>query len=178
VLDLRRLRLLRELKRRGMITAVAEALSYSPSAASQQLSTLEKETRARLLEPAGRGVRLTLQAECSSSTPSDCSRRWSAPRRRSPSRSTPRPEPCASRPFLTAVLALVPQTLLHLADEHPGLRVEVAEAEPEGALPELLAGQFDLVLREEYPDRPLPGPRETERRDLCKDDLRLALPTA
>jgi DNA-binding transcriptional LysR family regulator len=40
MLDLRRLRLLRELARRGTIAAVAEALSYSPSAVSQQLSTL------------------------------------------------------------------------------------------------------------------------------------------
>lgn len=53
MLDLRRLRLLRQLKRRGTITAVAEALSYSPSAVSRQLSTLEKETGVALLEPAG-----------------------------------------------------------------------------------------------------------------------------
>jgi len=63
MLDLRRLRLLRELARRGTIAAVAEALSFSPSAVSQQLSTLEKETGVRLLEPAGRRVRLTAQAE-------------------------------------------------------------------------------------------------------------------
>jgi hypothetical protein len=43
MLDLRRLRLLRELARRGTIAAVAEALSYSPSAVSQQLAALEKE---------------------------------------------------------------------------------------------------------------------------------------
>ena len=48
MLDLRRLRLLRELGRRGTITAVAEALSYSPSAVSQQLTALEKETGVRL----------------------------------------------------------------------------------------------------------------------------------
>jgi DNA-binding transcriptional ArsR family regulator len=42
LLDLRRLRLLRELAHRGTIAAVAEALSFSPSAVSQQLSTLER----------------------------------------------------------------------------------------------------------------------------------------
>ena len=63
MLDLRRLRLLRELGRRGTITAVAKALSYSPSAVSQQLTALEKETGVRLLEPAGRRVRLTAQAD-------------------------------------------------------------------------------------------------------------------
>jgi DNA-binding transcriptional LysR family regulator len=50
MLDLRRLRLLRELDARGTIAAVAEALSYSPSAVSQQLSQLEREAGAELLE--------------------------------------------------------------------------------------------------------------------------------
>ena len=63
MLDLRRLRRLRQLARRGTITAVAEALSYSPSAVSQQLAALEKETGVRLLEPAGHRVRLTTQAD-------------------------------------------------------------------------------------------------------------------
>src|SRR3954467_10901245 len=59
MLDLRRLRLLRELSARGTIGAVAEALSYSPSAVSQQLAQLEKEAGVPLLERAGRNVRLT-----------------------------------------------------------------------------------------------------------------------
>src|ERR671921_981883 len=57
--DLRRLRLLRELEERGTLSAVATALGYTPSAVSQQLAVLEKEVGARLLERAGRGVRLT-----------------------------------------------------------------------------------------------------------------------
>src|SRR5262249_57767576 len=52
----------RRLAPRAPTTAVAEALSYSPSAVSQQLTALEKETGVRLLEPAGRRVRLTPQA--------------------------------------------------------------------------------------------------------------------
>src|SRR3984957_5820402 len=59
MLDVYRLRLLRELERRGTLAAVARALSYSPSAISQQLSQLEAETGVTLLEPVGRGVRLT-----------------------------------------------------------------------------------------------------------------------
>jgi DNA-binding transcriptional LysR family regulator len=58
-LDLRRLRLLRELEARGTLGAVATALDYSPSAVSQQLAVLEREVGARLFEKAGRGVRLT-----------------------------------------------------------------------------------------------------------------------
>src|SRR5436305_5817501 len=59
MLDLRRLRLLRELDERGTIAAVAEALQFTPSAVSQQLALLEREAGVRLLERAGRGVRLT-----------------------------------------------------------------------------------------------------------------------
>src|ERR687890_1438029 len=59
MLDLRRLRLLRELHERGTIAAVAEALQFTPSAVSQQLAMLEREAGVRLLERAGRGVRLT-----------------------------------------------------------------------------------------------------------------------
>src|SRR3954469_7974988 len=59
MLDLRRLRLLRELHERGTIAAVADALQFTPSAVSQQLGMLERETGVTLLEKAGRGVRLT-----------------------------------------------------------------------------------------------------------------------
>jgi DNA-binding transcriptional LysR family regulator len=48
VLDLRRLRMLRELQERGTLAAVASALRYSPSTVSQQLAVLEKEVGTRL----------------------------------------------------------------------------------------------------------------------------------
>src|SRR3954451_20595743 len=59
MLDLRRLRLLRELHQRGTIAAVADALQFTPSAVSQQLAQLEREAGVPLLERSGRGVRLT-----------------------------------------------------------------------------------------------------------------------
>ena len=58
MLDLRRLRLLHELHRRGTVGAVAEAFAYSPSTVSQQLRVLEREADTALFEPAGRRVRL------------------------------------------------------------------------------------------------------------------------
>src|SRR3954468_8224775 len=59
MLDLRRLRLLSELSRRGTIAAVADALQFTPSAVSQQLAILERGTGVKLLEGVGRGVQLT-----------------------------------------------------------------------------------------------------------------------
>ncbi|MFD0890928.1 LysR family transcriptional regulator, partial [Streptosporangium algeriense] len=59
MLDVRRLRLLRELSYRGTIAAVAEALTFTPSAVSQQLAALEREAGVALLERTGRRVTLT-----------------------------------------------------------------------------------------------------------------------
>ena len=61
--ELKRLRLLHELAQRGTIAAVAQALAYSPSTISQQLSQLEREAGVALLAPDGRRVRLTAHGE-------------------------------------------------------------------------------------------------------------------
>src|SRR5690625_5213345 len=58
-LSLRRLRMLRELHRRGTVTAVAAALHYSPSGVSQQLTQLERDVGVVLVERYGRRIRLT-----------------------------------------------------------------------------------------------------------------------
>ncbi|HET6737058.1 LysR family transcriptional regulator [Mycobacterium sp.] len=58
-MDVERLRLLRELAERGTVHAAAEAMSLTPSAVSQQLKTLQRETGVALLEPEGRRLRLT-----------------------------------------------------------------------------------------------------------------------
>jgi DNA-binding transcriptional LysR family regulator len=168
--------IVRTLARRGTITAVAEALSYSPSAVSQQLAALEKETGVRLLEPAGRRVRLTAQADllvAHTEVLLEEMERAEAALAQSLNETVGTLRVAA---FQTAVLALVPHALSQLERQHPSLRVEVTELEPEVALPALVAGEFDLILGEEYPGFPLPHPRETERHDLLTDELRLITP--
>jgi DNA-binding transcriptional LysR family regulator len=59
-MDVRRLGLLRELSERGTVGAVADAMHITASAVSQQLKVLESEAGYTLLEPAGRGVALTV----------------------------------------------------------------------------------------------------------------------
>ncbi|MFZ0972847.1 MAG: LysR family transcriptional regulator, partial [Solirubrobacteraceae bacterium] len=63
MIDLRRLRALRELANRGTIAAAADALYLTPSAVSQQLASLEQQVGQPLLIPNGRTVRLTPAAE-------------------------------------------------------------------------------------------------------------------
>src|SRR5919206_3061784 len=59
MLDVRRLRVLREVAARGSFSAAAEALAYTQSAVSQQIAALERETGTLLVERSARGVRLT-----------------------------------------------------------------------------------------------------------------------
>src|SRR3954451_16343288 len=59
MLDVRRLNVLREVARRGSFSAAADALSFTPSAVSQQVAALEREAGTTLLERNARGVRLT-----------------------------------------------------------------------------------------------------------------------
>ena len=61
MLDVQRLRMLVELSRRGTLSAVADALSYSKASVSQQLSALEREVGVPLLRRVGRGVQFTPQ---------------------------------------------------------------------------------------------------------------------
>jgi DNA-binding transcriptional LysR family regulator len=176
VLDLHRLRLLRELKHRGTLAAVAEALSYSPSSISQQLSVLEREAGVRLLEPVGRRVRLTAQAEILVAHTEAVLERLE--RAEADLAASLRDITGVLRvaAFQTAALALVPDALSALRDAHPGLRVEITQREPESALPALLARDFDVVVTEEYPGEPHPRPSGVEYVELGEDEIRLALP--
>ncbi len=178
MLDLHRLRLLRELARLGTINAVAQALSYSPSAVSQQLATLERETGTVLLEPDGRRVRLTPSAQVlvehaevllaqAQRAQADLARAASEPMGR-----------LRVGAFQSAVLTLIPPALLALQARHPDLRIEVSELEPETALPALVSGDLDLVIAEEYPGHELPRAAQIERSTLLADPLRLVTPRA
>lgn len=63
MMDVRRLRLLRELSVHGTVTATAEALHLTGPAVSQQLAALEKEAGVPLLEKQGRTLRLTFAGQ-------------------------------------------------------------------------------------------------------------------
>lgn len=174
--DLHRLRLLRELKHRGTLAAVASALSYAPSSVSQQLSQLEAEVGVPLLEPVGRRVRLTEQAEILVAHTEAVLERLERAEADIATSLTELTGTLRIASFQTAALALVPAALGLLRDRHPSLRVHVTHMEPEKSLPALLARDFDLVLAEEYPGNPNPRSAELEQEDLLDDPLHLALP--
>ena len=175
-LYVRRLRLLRELDERGTIAAVAEALSFSPSAVSQQLAQLERDAGVPLLERVGRGVRLTPVAR---SVLGGVDRIVAELDAVEAALARAADEPVGTvklTTFQSAGIELVPPALTALKRDAPGLRVEVIEAEPETALPALMSGRVDLVLAEDYQaNRRARDPR-LDRHELCRDPILLALP--
>lgn len=174
--DLHKLRVLRELKHRGTLAEVARALSYSPSSISQQLSQLETEVGSPLLEPVGRRVRLTAQAEILVSHTDTILKQLEVAEADVASSLTTIGGTVRIAAFQTAALTLIPQALDRMRAVHPNLRVHVTQLEPELALPALQARDFDLVIAEEYPGNPNPRPAGLEAEDLLEDPLHLAMP--
>ena len=176
MLDVRRLRLLVELSQRGTLTAVAEALSYSPSSVSQQLSQLEREAGVPLLVQAGRRVQLTPQAELLVAHARAVLDRLEEAEAEVARSLTTVGGTVRIAAFQSAAHAVVPQALTLLRVEHPDLRVEITEREPELALFDVAARDFDLVVAEQYPGHTRAHRAELDRVPLAADAIRLALP--
>jgi DNA-binding transcriptional LysR family regulator len=150
MMDVRRLRLLLELSHRGTITAVADALGYTPSAVSQQLAALEREAGAALLERSGRRVALTpagvVLARYGGSVLAVLEEAAAAV--------------AATRTGLTGLLrvgafptaarAILPAALVALGGEHPGLELMVTELDPVAVPSALRAGTLDVALTAVY----------------------------
>ena len=176
MLDLRRLRLLRELRDRGTVGAVATALDYSPSAVSQQLRVLERETGAELLERSGRRIRLT---ESGLTLARHAERLLAAAEEAEAELAAADGSVTGTvriAAFQTATLALVPPALSALALAHPQLRLEVIEAEPEAALHALALGELDLVIADEWEYVPRVRLEGLLREELLSERVRLVLP--
>lgn len=176
VLDMKRLRLLWELHSRGTIAAVAEALNYSPSAVSQQLSLLERGAGVPILRRSGRTLELTaagiaLVAETEGLLAG--LERAEAVLHRVRDEVTGTVRVAA---FQTAVLAIMPQALRRLREEYPALRVEVEQYEPGAALRETWGRSFDLVVAEQYPGHAAVHFAGLDREPLTRDPIRLGIP--
>ncbi|MEV0388629.1 LysR family transcriptional regulator [Nonomuraea sp. NPDC050643] len=150
MLDPRKLHLLRELARRGTIAAVAEAVTFTPSAVSQQLSALEREAGVALLERTGRTVSLTpaghLLVEHAQAVLEELERASAAlaAARGGPS------GPLRIGAFPTAARVLLPPALADLTGAHPGLEPMISEIDPADVSAALRAGELDVALVHEY----------------------------
>lgn len=150
MLDLRRLRLLSELSRRGTIAEVARVVGYTPSAVSQSLAKLEHEVGVTLLERDGRRVRLTPAARALAA----CADRVleeldAAEAELAAEQHTVRGEIVIGT-FPSAGAGVVIPAVVDLGGRHPDLRCTVQEHEPEDGIPLLRSGGLDVLVTETY----------------------------
>jgi len=177
MLNVTRLRMLREVSARGTLAAAAEALFMTPSAVSQQMAVLEREAGIQLLERHGRGVRLTdagaqlvvntervladlefAEADLAAASRGVVGRvRVSA--------------------FPTGARSLLVPALPGLQERFPNLRVSMVDLEPEESLPMLKHGDLDVVVAYEWGLLPRLTDPGIEREQLFSEPVYLALPS-
>jgi molybdate transport repressor ModE-like protein len=178
MLNVNRMRVLREVAARGSIAAAAEALYLSPSAVSQQMSTLERESGVELLERVGRGVRLTpagerlvayteqvLEVLEEAQADVDAVAHGVAGR-------------VHTSAFPTAARALLVPALARVKAAYPRLQLRMIDLEPEEGIPLLRIGELDILITYEFEMLPPRNEPSLERVPLMSEPMAIALPIA
>ena len=144
-MDLKRLRILRELSDRGTVGATAEAMDVTPSAVSQQLKTLQDELGVVLVEKSGRGVRLTEAGRAMAAAAADVS---TAMARAEATIDTYRQgwQTYVKAAFFPSAAEMFLPGLLHRVKAVDGLRFEARFEDPGVAGFTALAADYDVVL--------------------------------
>ena len=176
MLNSSRLNVLRELVERGSFSAAADSLSYSQSAVSQAIATLERELGAALIERDRRGIRPTIAGAALASHAEAILTRMDAAEEEVAAIAGGRGGRLRVASFPTAGATVMPPAIAAFRASHPGVEVTLAEDEPEAIAPRLRSGEFDLVLLFEFKgvgERLEAGIR---RFPLLEDPLHLALP--
>jgi DNA-binding transcriptional LysR family regulator len=196
MLNVARLRVLREVALHGSFSAAADALSYTQSAVSQQIATLEAEAGIALLERRPRGVRLTAAGEALVGHAEGIIARLDAAEAELSAIAGLRGGRLRMASFPTAGATLMPLAIARFRGGFPDVELTLAEGEPEEIAPRLQAGEFDLALLFEFSDpsaalgptttsagatdadQPADGPASERltRVPLLDDPLYLALP--
>ncbi len=177
MIDLRRLRVLREVHVRGTLHAAARALGYTPSAISQQLAALEREAGTPLLERVGRGVRLTEAGTVLVRHADGLLDAMEAAQAEVAAVAAGRLAGTVRvAAFQSAFLRMVAPTIRALSGSHPGIRVEATEAEVEQAVPALRLHQLDVLVGDEYVGQPRVLHPELERETVLHEGINLVLP--
>lgn len=174
VLDLRHLRALHAVVTAGSVRAAATQLGYTPSAVSQHVAALERQTASVLLEPAGRGVRATaaglLLAQHAAGLLDGAAEAEAA----LAALTAGEQGVLRMASFATAGGELVPRALARTSSELPNLGISLRVAERDDALTLLRRGELDLAVIEDHEDTVMDD--GLVRRRLLTDPFRIVLP--
>ena len=176
MLDPRRLAVLRAFAAHGSVAAAADALSFTPSAVSQQLAQLQREAGVALLRKRGRRLELTDAGRLLVERAGELLGRLEAVEAELAASAATVRGVVRVAAFETAGIALAVPAAAALAEQHPGLAVELSDLEAEQSLPLLVQGGLDVAIAEEYEHAPRPRIAGVEREELVDDELVLALP--
>ncbi|GAA2623660.1 LysR family transcriptional regulator [Actinomadura fulvescens] len=176
MLDLARLRILRELKQRGTVGAVADALGYSPSAVSQQLAQLQKDVRVPLVEKVGRRLRLTAAGEILAQHAESLLAQAQRAEEATVAAGGRVAGTVKVVGFQTALLHVLAPALPALKADYPDLCVDVLDEELSRVLQSLILQDIDIVLTDEYSHLPRPIRSELTAEALITEHMRIALP--
>jgi DNA-binding transcriptional LysR family regulator len=178
MLNLSRLSVFREVVAHRSFSGAADALSYSQSAVSQAIATLEGEAGMPLLERSRDGARPTAAGAALAVHVNGILARMETAESELAAIAAGRGGRLRTASFPTAGATLMPQAIASFRASHPGVEVTLAEGEPEEIGPRLRSGEIDLALLFEFEgvgERLEAGIR---RFPLLDDPLHLALPVS
>jgi DNA-binding transcriptional LysR family regulator len=175
MLDVRRLRVLREVALRGSLAAAAEALNFSPSAVSQQVAKLEREAGVPLVERGPRSLRLTPAGLRLADHAEAVLERLAVAE--AELRDLAGAAPVLRVGSVTTVAAsILPEALVQLRRARPELETTLLEADPLLSLARLRARELDLAVVFEYDHVPLPADHRLALDLLLEEPMRIVLP--
>jgi DNA-binding transcriptional LysR family regulator len=176
VLDLHRLRVLREVARLGSMTAAANSLAYTQPAISHHIARLEAEAGTPLVIRHGRGVRLTEAGHVLVAHADAVLSRLADAEEEVAAIAGLRAGRVRLAAFPTAVASFVPEALSALRARAPAVTVTLIEAEPPEALAALRAGEVDVAVSFTHTGSPPDADARLREIDLVHDPVRVAVP--
>ena len=176
MLDVRRMKVLREVAARGSFSAAAEALSFTQSAVSQQVAALERETGAKLVERGTRGIKLTDAGEALVAHADIVLARLDDAEQELAAIAGLQGGRLRLATFQSAGATLVPRAMGVFHERHPKVELKMIEAEPEDSIPRMKDGEIDIALTYDYEAIPEPADQELERVHLVEDRMDLVIP--
>jgi molybdate transport repressor ModE-like protein len=154
MLDVRRMRVLREVAARGSFSAAAEALSFTQSAVSQHVAALEREAGTQLVERRRSGVRLTEAGRVLVGHADAILARIESAEEDLAALAGLRGGRLRLMSFQSGGATLAPRAVAAFHERHPGVELSMLEAEPDEAGERLRAGDVDLALVYDHESTP------------------------
>lgn len=175
MLNVQRLRVLREVLAQGSFSEAASALNYTQSAVSQAIATLETEAGVPLIERDRRGVRPTTAGERLAEHAGRILTQLDAAEAELGAIAGIAGGELRLASFPTAGATLMPLAIAAFRSAHSEVTLSLVEGEPEELIPRLRDGEFDLGLIFEFEGTGELGPG-LRSAPLFEDPMKLALP--